>query len=41
MRAPKPLFFMTKNWYFVSPGLTLAMVARQAGCDVPAVTRVG
>ena len=41
MRAPKPLFFVTENWYFVSPWLPLAMAARQAGCEVPAVTRVG
>ena len=41
MRAPKLLFLVTEDWYFVSHRLPLAVAACQAGYEVTVVTRVG
>jgi glycosyltransferase involved in cell wall biosynthesis len=39
-RAPKLLFFVTEDYYFVSHRLRLAVAAQAAGYDVAVVTRV-
>lgn len=40
MSAPKLLYLVTEDWYFVSHRLALARAARDAGYDVCVVTRV-
>lgn len=41
MTAPKLLFLVTEDWYFVSHRLPLAMVAQAAGYEVAVATRAG
>jgi glycosyltransferase involved in cell wall biosynthesis len=40
VRAPKLLFFVTEDWYFVSHRLPLAVAAQKAGFTVSVATRV-
>ncbi|MDW6020971.1 glycosyltransferase family 4 protein [Mesorhizobium sp. BAC0120] len=40
-RAPKLLFVVTEDWYFVSHRLQLAVAASRAGYDVTVATRAG
>ncbi|MBA2125973.1 glycosyltransferase family 1 protein [Hyphomicrobium methylovorum] len=40
MSAPKLLFVVTEDWYFVSHRLHLAVAARDAGFDVAVATRI-
>ncbi len=41
MAAPKLLFLVTEDWYFVSHRLPLAMAAQAAGYEVAVATRAG
>src|SRR5689334_23559772 len=39
--APRLLFLVTEDWYFLMHRLPMALAAKQAGYDVHVATRVG